>query len=207
MKSISCAWIHVIAYTKAAAIPIPYSKGEQASEQRGRQDSLARPLLSRYAIAPHEPRSQETKSKAEEEAKAYLSISHRLPASFCSALRSEIATRAGPIHIRERKRRAAGIMRREFILAFPKGCFPFMCVSNQNELDVSSISFVTCVTLVCTLHFCRFLHRFRRASKRASSVAGTTVKGASFTFAGVCEKQGSIVGVCVKLLCFFGFGR
>jgi hypothetical protein len=25
--------------------------GEQASEQRGRQDSLARPLLSRYAIS------------------------------------------------------------------------------------------------------------------------------------------------------------
>ncbi len=39
MKSISYAWIHVIAYTKAAAIPIPYSMGEQASEQRGRQDS------------------------------------------------------------------------------------------------------------------------------------------------------------------------
>jgi hypothetical protein len=51
MKSNSCAWIHVIAYTKAAAIPIPYSMGEQASEQRGRQDSLACPLLSRYAIS------------------------------------------------------------------------------------------------------------------------------------------------------------
>jgi hypothetical protein len=42
-----------------------------------------------------------------------------------------MATMAGPIHMRERKRRAAGIMRREFILAFPKGCFPFMYVSNQ----------------------------------------------------------------------------
>jgi hypothetical protein len=37
-------------------------------------------------------------------------------------------------------------------------------------------------------------------------VAGTTVKGALFTFAGVCKKQGSIHGVCVKVLCFFGFG-
>ena len=26
-----------------------------------------------------------------------------------------------------------------------------------------------------------------------------------FTFAGVCEKQGSIVGVCIKVLGFFGF--
>lgn len=81
-----------------------------------------------------------------------------------------------------------------------------MCVSNQTELDVSSISFVTCVTLVCTLHFCQISTRFRRASKRASSVAGTTVKGALFTFAGVCKKQGSIHRVCIKVLCFFGFG-
>lgn len=58
MKYNSCVWIHIISYTKAAAIPIPYSKGEQASEQRGRQDSLARPLLSRYAI-PTGPKNDE----------------------------------------------------------------------------------------------------------------------------------------------------
>lgn len=28
-----------------------------------------------------------------------------------------------------------------------------------------------------------------------------------FTSAGVCEKQGSIVGMCIKVLCFFGFGH
>ena len=56
------------------------------------------------------------------------------------------------------------------------------------------------------LHFCQISTRLRRASKRASSVAGTTVKGALFTFACGVEKQGSIVGVCVKVLCFFGFG-
>jgi hypothetical protein len=38
-------------------------------------------------------------------------------------------------------------------------------------------------------------------------VAGTTVKGALFTFACGVEKQGSIVGVCVKVLGFFGFER
>ena len=44
-----------------------------------------------------------------------------------------------------------------------------------------------------------------RASERAS-VAGTTVKGALCTFACGVEKQGSIHGVCIKVLGFFGFG-
>jgi hypothetical protein len=45
-----------------------------------------------------------------------------------------------------------------------------------------------------------------RASERAS-VSGTTVVGAMFTYSGVLQKQGSIHGVCVKVLGFFGFGR
>ena len=38
-------------------------------------------------------------------------------------------------------------------------------------------------------------------------MAGTTVKGALFTFACGVEKQGSIHGVCIKVLGFFGFER
>jgi hypothetical protein len=38
-------------------------------------------------------------------------------------------------------------------------------------------------------------------------VSSTTVKGALFTSAGGIEKQGSIVGVCIKVLGFFGFGH
>jgi hypothetical protein len=30
--------------------------------------------------------------------------------------------------MRARRRKPAGNMRRRYILAFPKGCFPFMCV-------------------------------------------------------------------------------
>ena len=37
-------------------------------------------------------------------------------------------------------------------------------------------------------------------------MAGTTVKSALFTFAGGIKKQGSIVGVCVKVLCFLVLG-
>ena len=78
MKCNSCAWIHVIAYTKAAAIPIPYSMGEQASERawqaRQQRGPAEWPGLSLFLIrwgllTIQEPISEGHNAKAEGESR------------------------------------------------------------------------------------------------------------------------------------------
>lgn len=89
MKYNSCAWIHVIAYTKAAAIPIPYSKGEQASEQRGRQDSLACPHAHGMPLPPlsHVRKNPAAKAKKRQKANCPSVIVCPLPFALPYALR------------------------------------------------------------------------------------------------------------------------